>query len=204
MRKVTIIEHMTLDGVIQAPGGLEEDTDGGFAYGGWSFPIQDPVVGRVVEEVHAPGFDLLLGRRVYDIWANYWPHQPAGVVADSINGAVKHVATHRPDSLSWGPAEWLGADVAEGVHKAKAGEGPDLLCWGSSELVQVLLEHRLADELILIVYPVLIGTGKRLFADGTPPMELEPLGSEVGEAGVCVHRFRPGGKLRTRSMSGVR
>jgi len=200
MRKIRIIEHISLDGVIQAPGGPKEDTSGGFAYGGWSAPHDDPEGGEAIVAAHGDDFDLLLGRRTYDIWSGFWPAAPKSPMADSINAATKYVATHRPDSLGWGPAESLGPDAVAGVRRAKAMEGPHLIVWGSSTLTPVLLEHELADEILLLVFPVLLGTGKRLFADGTPPRELALVSTKAVSSGVIISTYRPSGPLRTGSF----
>ena len=200
MRKLTIIEHISLDGVIQAPGGPEEDSSGGFKYGGWSAPHDDPECGKAIVAAHGDDFDLLLGRRTYDIWSGFWPKAPKSPMADSINAATKYVATHRPRSLEWGPVEDLGADIVEGVRRAKAKNGPHLIVWGSSTLTPVLLEHGLADEVLLLVFPVLLGTGKRLFAEGTPPRELSLVSTKAVSSGVIISTYRPSGPLRTGTM----
>jgi len=199
MRTIRIIEHISLDGVIQAPGGPEEDRDGNYAYGGWAMPHADPAVGEAVNAAHGTDFDLLLGRRTYDIWTGYWP-KANGPMADSINGATKYIATHRPDSLQWGPVESLGSDIVEGVRRVKATDGPHLIVWGSSTLTPVLLEHGLADEVMLIVYPVLLGAGKRFFSDGAPPRELALTSTKAASSGVIVSTYRPTGPLRTGSF----
>lgn len=198
MRKITILEHVSLDGIIQAPGGPEEDRDGGFAYGGWSAPHDDPAGGEEIEAAHGERFDLLIGRRTYDIWAGYWP-QAEGPMADQINGATKFVATHRPESLAWGPAEAVGADLAAEVRRIKASAGPDLIVWGSSSLTSPLISEGLADEVILMIFPVLIGTGKRLFGGGAAPSELKLIRSRTGESGVTVNTYTPAGPVRTGS-----
>ncbi|HSI73533.1 MAG TPA: dihydrofolate reductase family protein [Fimbriimonas sp.] len=198
MRKITIIEHISLDGVIQAPGGPDEDREGGFEYGGWSFPLSDPAVGQAIVDAHSKKFDLLLGRRTYDIWAPYWPTQ-SGQMADSLNAATKYVATHRPESLSWGPVEGLGADIVEGVRRVKESEGPDLILWGSSSLPPVLLGNGLADEVLLLVYPVLLGKGKRFFSD--PAVELALVESKAAASGVLMNTYRPAGPVRTGSFA---
>jgi dihydrofolate reductase len=200
MRKIRIIEHISLDGVIQAPGGPEEDTSGGFKYGGWSAPHDDPEGGEAIVAAHGEAFDLLLGRRTYDIWSGFWPKAPNSPMADSINAATKYVATHRPKSLEWGPVEGLGADIVEGVRRAKAKSGPHLIVWGSSTLTPVLLEHGLADEVLLLVFPVLLGTGKRIFSDGTPPRELALVSTKAVASGVVISTYRPSGPLRTGTM----
>jgi dihydrofolate reductase len=149
---------------------------------------------------HGDDFDLLLGRRTYDIWSGFWPTAPKSPMADSINAATKYVATHRPDSLGWGLAEGLGPDIAAGVRRVKAMSGPHLIVWGSSTLTPVLLEHELADEILLLVFPVLLGTGKRLFSDGTPPRELKLVSSKAVASGVILNTYKPNGPLRTGTM----
>jgi len=198
MRKIRIIEYISLDGVIQAPGGPKEDGD--YPYGGWAAPYDDPAAGEAIFAAHGEGLDLLLGRRTYDIWSGYWPKAGKSPMADSLNAAMKYVATHRPDSLGWGPVEDLGPDTVEGVRRIKAKDGPDLIVWGSSMLTPVLLEHGLADEVLLIVCPVLLGTGKRFFSDGTPPRELALLGTKAASSGVIISTYRPSGPLRTGSF----
>jgi dihydrofolate reductase len=198
MRKIKIIEHISLDGVIQAPGGRNEDGD--YPYGGWSVPHSDPAVGQTVLAVHSKPFDLLLGRRTYDIWAGYWPKAASSPLADSLNTATKYVATRRPDSLGWGPVEGLGPDIVEGVRRIKSKEGPDLILWGSSTLTPMLLEHGFADEILLFVYPVLLGKGKRFFSDGFPPRELKLASTKAASSGVVISTYTPAGPLRTGSF----
>jgi dihydrofolate reductase len=200
MRKIRIIEHISLDGVIQAPGGPEEDTSGGFAYGGWSAPHDDPAEGEAIVAAHGDAFDLLLGRRTYDIWSGFWPKAPKSPMADSINAATKYVATHRPKSLEWGPVEDLGANIVKGIRLVKEKEGPHLIVWGSSTLTPVLLEHELVDEVLLLVFPVLLGTGKRLFSEGTPPRELKLVSTKAVPSGVIISTYWPSGPLRTGTM----
>lgn len=201
MRTIRIIEHMSLDGVIQAPGGRNEDGD--YPYGGWIAPYADPVVGEAIMAAHSARFDLLLGRRTYDIWSDYWPHAAASSMADSLNAATKHVVTHRPESLTWGPVVALGPDVAESVRRLKAADGPDLIVWGSSTLTPVLIGHGLADEVVLLVYPVLLGTGKRFFSDVVPPRELTLLGSAAGTTGVVVCTYGRSAPLRSVAAEGT-
>jgi dihydrofolate reductase len=200
MRKLKIIEHISLDGVIQAPGGPEEDSSGGFKYGGWSAPHDDPEGGKAIVAAHGEAFDLLLGRGTYDIWSRFWPTAPKNPMTNSINKATKYVATHRPKSLEWGPVEALGSDIVEGVRRAKAQNGPHLIVWGSSTLTPVLLEHGLADEVLLLVFPVLLGTGKRIFSDGTPPRELTLVSTKAASSGVIISTYKPSGPLRTGTM----
>jgi dihydrofolate reductase len=198
MRKIRIIEHITLDGVIQAPGG---PGDGDYPYGGWAAPHGGPEGGRAIVDAQGETFDLLLGRRTYDIFSGFWPKAPQSPMADSLNAATKYVATHRPDSLAWGPAEALGADIVEGIRRVKAKDGPHLIVWGSSTLTPVLLEHGLADEVLLLVFPVLLGKGKRFFSEGTPPRELALVSTKAGSLGVIISTYRPNGPLRTGSFA---
>jgi dihydrofolate reductase len=199
MRTVRIIEHISLDGVIQAPGGPEEDREARFDFGGWAFPFHDDEAGSAIVAAQGQGFDLLLGRKTYDIFAGYWPHQE-GPMADSLNGARKYVATHRPESLNWGPVEGLGADIVAGIARVKAGEGPDLIVWGSSTLTPLLIAEGLADEVLLMVFPVMIGRGKRIFSDLARPSELTLTQSKATSSGVILSTYKPVGALRTGSF----
>lgn len=198
MRTLRVIEHISLDGVIQAPGGPEEDPDGGFGHGGWAFPHASEEGGAAISKAHGTGFDLLLGRRTYDIFAGYWPKQ-SGPMADGLNRAKKYVATHRPDSLGWGPVQDLGADIAAGIARVKSEGGPDLIVWGSSTLTPLLIAEGLADEVVLLVMPVLIGRGKRIFSDLVAPSELKLIDSKATPTGVIVSKYQPAGPMRTGS-----
>ena len=197
MRKIRIIEHISLDGVIQGPGGPKEDD---YRYGGWAAPHDDPEVGAAIVAAHGDDFDLLLGRRTYDIWSGFWPTAPKSLMTDSINTATKYIATHTPDGLAWGPAKALGADTVAGVRRAKAMDGPHLIVWGSSTLTPVLLEHELANEILLLVFPVLLGAGKRFFSDGTPPRELALVSTKAVSSGVIISTYKRNGPLRTGTM----
>jgi dihydrofolate reductase len=192
MRKLKIIEHISLDGVIQ-----HSDDGDGFPYGDWTAPYRTPAARDAVIAAQGEGFDLLLGRRTYDIWSGFWPKAPGGPLANGINGAKKYVATHRPESLEWGPSEGLGPDVVEGVRRVKSQGGPDIILWGSSTLTSILLEHGLADEVLLIVYPVLLGTGKRFFAEGTPPCSFELVGTQAFPSGIIFSTYNVAGPLKT-------
>jgi len=200
MRKITIIEHISLDGVIQAPGGPDEDGDGDFDHGGWAAPHSDPAVGAAIDAAHGRGFDLLLGRRTYDIFAGYWPQAGDGPMATSLNAATKYVATHRPDSLGWGPVEDLGADIPAGVRRIKATSGPHLIVWGSSTLTPVLLGHGLVDDVLLLVFPVLLGKGKRFFSEDAAARELALVSTQAAASGVLINTYRPVGPLRTGTI----
>jgi dihydrofolate reductase len=182
---------MSLDGVIQLPGNTVED----FSLGNWTDPYRSPAGLAKVVELQGQGYDLLLGRRTYDIWTGYWPTAPKSPIADGINAATKYVVTHRPESLTWGPVEGIGGDIADGVRAVKATGDADLILWGSSTLTSALLDHGLVDEVILIVYPVLLGTGKRFFAEGTPPRTLALETTETMPAGNVVNTYKVVGPL---------
>jgi len=185
------MEHISLDGVIQ-----HEDGEG-FAHGGWTAPYRSPAGLEAVVEAQGRSFDLLLGRRTYDIWSGFWPKAGNSPMADSLNAATKYVATHRPDSLEWGPVGDLGEDIIEGIRGLKSTDGPDLIVWGSSMLTSVLLGEGLVDEVVLIVYPVLLGRGKRFFSDGTDPRELALVSTKATSSGVLINTYRHVGSLRT-------
>src|SRR5262245_28161504 len=195
MRKIRIIEHISLDGVIQGPGGPKEDD---YRYGGWAAPHDDPAAGEAIDAAHGDDFDLLLGRRTYDIWSGFWPKAPKSPMADSLNAATKYVATHRPESLEWGPFEGIGPDIVDGVRGIKAKDGADLILWGSSTLTSALLEHGLADEVLLLVYPVLLGKGKRFFAEGTPPRALALDSTKALPSGIVVNTYKAAGSLQNQ------
>jgi dihydrofolate reductase len=190
MRKLKIMEHVSLDGVIQSSG---ED---GFPYADWTAPYRTPAGRDEVLAAHGGRFDLLLGRRTYDMWSDYWPKVPASPMADGLNAATKFVVTHRPESLAWGPFEGVGPDPVEGVRRIKSQAGPDLVLWGSSTLTSTLLEHGLADEVMLILYPVLVGTGKRFFAEGTPGCSFELVSTKTTPSGLVLNTYRFAAPLR--------
>ena len=191
MRKLRIIEHISLDGVIQ------HSADGDdFPYSDWTAPYRTPAGRDAMLAAHGESFDLLLGRRTYDAWSGFWPKAPSSPMADRLNAATKFVATHRPESLEWGPCEGVGPDVVEGVRRIKAQDGPELILSGSSTLTSALLEHGLADEVLLVVYPVLLGTGKRFFAEGTPARAFELAGTNAMPSGVILNTYQAAGSLR--------
>jgi dihydrofolate reductase len=186
MRTLKIFEHISLDGVIQ----LSPD-DNGFPYTDWTAPYRTPAGRDEVVAAQGTRFDLLLGRRTYDLWSSYWPKAPSGPIADPFNAATKYVATHHPDSLTWGPAVALGGNIVERVAQLKSEAGADLILWGSSTLTSLLLEHGVVDELMLITYPVLIGTGKRL-VDGAPARTLELVTTKALPSGIVFNRYKVG------------
>src|SRR5215471_15847172 len=196
MRKLRIFEHISLDGVIQTSSGPGEDGD--FRYGDWTAPYRSPAGLATILAAHGESFDLLLGRRTYDIWSGFWPTAPKGPMADSLNAATKYVATHRPESLEWGPFEGIGPDIVDGVRGIKAKDGVDLILWGSSTLTSALLEHGLADEVLLLVYPVLLGKGKRFFAEGTPPRALALDSTKALPSGIVVNTYKAAGPLQNQ------
>jgi dihydrofolate reductase len=201
MRKIRIIEHISLDGVI-SPGGPGEYGED-YANGGWTAPYRSPAGAEAIVEAQGTGFDLLLGRRTYDLWAGYWPKVKGGLFADGLNAARKYVATHRPESLGWGPVGDLGTDVMAGIRRVKSSDGPDLLIWGSSMLTSVLLDQGLVDEVVLAVYPLLLGRGKRLLSDSADPRELALVSTKGVSLGVVVNTYRHVGSLRTESSAGA-
>jgi dihydrofolate reductase len=187
MRKVIVLEHISLDGVIQAPGGPDEDTSGGFAQGGWIAPYSDPILGAALRERMNMPFDLLLGRKTFEIWAPYWPQH-----ADAwpgVHAATKYVASNTLTSHAWQPSVFLNGDVVGRIAEIKQQAGPDLNVWGSGNLVQTLLRHDLVDLFWLMIYPITLGAGKRLFADGTIPMAFKVTASRVSSKGVIVAAY---------------
>lgn len=206
MRKLVTMAFVTLDGVMQAPGGPGEDRSGGFAFGGWMFPLGDDAVRAAIDETFAAPFDLLLGRKTWDIFAAYWPHIPTdpeasgydqgtAQIARRFNEVTKYVATHRPESLGWQNSEPLGDDVVARLRELKRADGPPLLTQGSSELVHTLLAHDLVDEMRLMIFPLLLGHGKRLFDERAMPASLELQKSVVSPNGVIIARYARAGRV---------
>jgi len=162
MRKIRIMEHISLDGVIQ-----QSADENDFLCSNWTAPYRTPAGRDLLLAAHGQSLDLLLGRRSYDMWSGFWPKAPSSPMADRLNAATKYVVTHRPESLAWGPFEGLGPDIVEGIRRIKE-DGPDVILWGSSTLTSPLLEHGLADEVLLVVYPVLLGVGEARLCRGNP------------------------------------
>jgi dihydrofolate reductase len=200
MRKLLVTTFLSLDGVMQAPGGPEEDEEGGFAYGGWTVPSWDDDLSSVMGDTMGHPFDLLLGRRTYELFAAYWPSAPDEAGGKPLNDATKYVVSRSHPSLDWGPSVLIEDPVAE-VPKLKETDGPELQVHGSANLVQTLMRHGLVDEYQLIVFPVTIGSGKRLFGDGTVPAGLRLVRSSVSSAGVIVGRYEPASELKTGSFA---
>jgi len=201
MRKLIVAEHISLDGVVQGPGAPDEDPGGGFRLGGWTVPYDDQTIGREVQELFSHPFELLLGRRTYDLWAAYWPtvpaDSPASGIADLFNSVPKHVATHRADTLDWRNSRALEGELAGAVRELARRAGPDLMTWGSADMVRQLLAAGLVDELRLIVYPIVLGRGKRLFGDDAQPSAFTLAHSITTPGGVLVTRYERGGDVRT-------
>jgi dihydrofolate reductase len=198
MRKVIALEFITLDGVIQAGGGPEEDTSGGFAYGGWAAPYSDDVIGTVMNRQMNLPFDLLLGRKTFEIWAPYWSQH-----ADrwqGVNTATKYVASNTMTSHEWQPSVFLSGDIAERVRELKQQPGPDLHVYGSANLLQTLMKHDLVDAFWLKIYPLTLGNGKRLFTDGTIPAAFKVTDSQVSPNGIIIVNYERAGAVKTGSF----
>ncbi|MGO4735618.1 dihydrofolate reductase family protein [Bosea sp. 2KB_26] len=201
MRNVVAATFLSLDGVMQAPGGPEEDTAGGFSHGGWTFHYWDEPMGEVMEKAFAEEFDLLLGRRTYDIFAAHWPHAGDDPVATKFNACTKYVATSTPKTLNWQNSVALCGEIAAEVAALKRQDGPKLLLQGSSELIQLLLAKDLIDEFNLMIFPVVLGAGKRLFGEGTMPRAFTLVDSRVSSTGVIMATYRRAGAVTTGSFA---
>lgn len=200
MRKIITITHVTLDGIMQAPGGPEEDPRGGFTQGGWIWHFGDEAVGDALDEIMSAEFDLLLGRRTYEIFAAYWPYAGDNPIAKAFNKVTKYVVTHSLDRFDWVNTQPIGGDAVDEIRRLKASDGPELHIWGSSELLQTLIAAELVDEFRVLVYPVVLGKGKRLFENGVPPRGLTLVESRSTPKGVLLNTYRPAGPLPRRSL----
>jgi dihydrofolate reductase len=203
MRKLIVLSFISLDGVMQAPGGPEEDPTGGFRHGGWVFPYSDDFLGSVMDRQMNRPFALLLGRRTYEIFAAHWPYvkTEGDPIAAGINNAKKYVASRTLKKLDWSNSEIITVDVPAEVRKLKEEEGPEIQVHGSGALVQTLLNHDLVDELWLKIFPITLGSGKRLFAEGTIPAEFKLLESEITPNGVIVATYVRAGEVKTGSFA---
>ncbi len=198
MRKIIVLTFVTLDGVMQGPGGPTEDTSGNFTYGGWLVPYFDDFLGQTMFEQMNRPFDLLLGRKTFEIFASYWPHhedEGAG-----INKAIKYVASNTLTKHEWKESVFLGGNVVEEIRKLKQQDGPELQVHGSSNFIQTLLKHDLVDEFWLKIFPVTLGTGKRLFDTGTIPASYALVESESSPSGVMIATFKRAGDVTTGSV----
>jgi dihydrofolate reductase len=212
MRKVVVGAFVSLDGVMQAPGGPQEDKTGGFQHGGWTVPYWDDVTGAAMNETFSVPFDLLLGRKTYDIFAAYWPYvqmDPKASdfdalnveIARQFNAVTKYVATHRPESLTWQNSRGLGTDVVAAVRELKNQDGPTLLTQGSSGLVHLLLARDLIDEIRLLTYPLVLGRGKRLFGTDAAPAAFRLVTSKVSPNGAVIATYARSGEVKTGSFA---
>jgi dihydrofolate reductase len=199
MRKINVLTFVSMDGVMQGPGGPEEDTSDGFRHGGWTVGYFDELVGQEMSKQMGHKFDLLLGRRTYDIFASYWPHM-TGPIGDPINNATKYVATNRPLTKDWSSIR-LEGDVVEAIRKLKKESGPELQVHGSGTLIQTLLKNDLVDELWLKIFPVTVGSGRRLFADGTAYAGFALVESGASPSGVILAKYKRAGDVKSGSFA---
>jgi dihydrofolate reductase len=199
MRRIVVATFTSLDGVMQAPGGPPEDPTGGFSFGGWTAPHFDQALGASLGEIFGRPFDLLLGRKTYDIFAGHWPYvtDPNDPIAGTFNKVTKYVASRSRPKLAWQNSELLGDDVVASLRKLKSGDGPDLLVQGSSELLQTLWKSNLVDEFSVLIFPLVLGKGKRLFGDGAIPTGLKLVKSQSYPTGVIVASYQPDGAVKT-------
>jgi dihydrofolate reductase len=200
MRKIRTATFVSMDGVMQAPGGPTEDPRGGFRFGGWVFPFFDDKAGALMDRAMGQDYDLLLGRRTYEIFAGFWPYQDdeIGRVFNAVN---KYVVAGPDTPMTWAGSHRLEGDPAEAVRALKATEGRDLLIQGSSEVIHTLLAHDLIDQLTILTFPILLGTGKRLFDEGSRPHAWTPESQERTDTGVIVGTYRLGGEVPTGSFA---
>jgi dihydrofolate reductase len=199
MRELVVLTFMTLDGVMQAPGGPEEDPEESFEHGGWSVGYWDEAMDKAMDESMSPPFDLVLGRKTYEIFAAFWPHTDAPG-AEELNNATKHVASTTLTALEWENSKLIEGDVAEGVRALKAQDGSELQVHGSAKLIQTLLEHGLVDEFRLKIFPLVLGKGKRLFDGGAIPAGLELTSSQTTPGGVIAATYRTGADIKYGSF----
>jgi dihydrofolate reductase len=198
MRKLTVLTFLTLDGVMQAPGGPTEDTSGGFTYGGWLVPYFDDFLGQVMVEQMDKPFDLLLGRKTFELFASYWPHHVEE--GPEINRAIKYVVSNTLTSHEWEKSIFISGKVTDEIQKLKQESGPDLQVHGSSNLIQTLLKHDLIDAFWLKIFPITLGTGKRLFAEGTMPAGFKVTESKLSPTGVIIATYERAGEVHTGSV----
>jgi dihydrofolate reductase len=202
MHKILVSTFISLDGVMQAPGGPQEDPTGGFAFGGWTFPHFDEALGGAMGEIFGRPFDLLLGRKTYDIFAAYWPYvtDPNHPIAAPFNKVTKYVASRSRPKLAWQNSQWLGEDTVAALKKLKGEDGPDLLVQGSGDFIQTLWKNGLVDEFRVLTFPVVLGSGKRLFGSGTTPGGLKLIKAQSFPTGVIVASYRPDGAVKAGSF----
>jgi dihydrofolate reductase len=199
MRKIVVFTMISLDGVMQAPGGPDEDTSGSFRYGGWTVPYADESFGSIINAELSVPFDLLLGRKTYEIFASYWPKR-TGSIADPFNTATKYVVSDTAVDLTWKESILISDDVVAKINALKKEDGPILQVWGSGKLLQTLLKNDLVDELRLRIFPLTLGSGKRLFEEGTIPAAFELIDSKALPSGVILANYRRSGEVKTASF----
>jgi dihydrofolate reductase len=197
MRKIVVLEFMTLDGVMQAPGGPEEDPTAKFAFGGWQVPFDDDLVGEVTKKELKASVEYLLGRKTFEIWADYWPKHID--IWPGINSGMKYVLSSTMKETDWKNTTFIKG--VEDIKKLKESDGPDIQVWGSSQLVHLLLENDLADELRLMTYPLVLGEGKKVFADGAAPATFTLSDSSIGKSGVIIGWYKRAGDVETGSFA---
>jgi dihydrofolate reductase len=200
MRKLVVNTFVSLDGVMQAPGGPEEDPTGGFEHGGWSVSFWDDQMMQSMSDFMGKPFDLVLGRKTYEIFAAHWPHSDQSGAAE-LNRATKYVASRTLETLEWQPSQLLKGDVGEAVARLKEEDGPELQVHGSSDLIQTLLQAGVIDQFRALIFPVVLGTGKRLFAEGAPPGALKLVDSQVSSTGVVMATYEPAGEVPIGSFA---
>jgi len=202
MPKIIVNAFLTLDGVMQAPGGPEEDPEGGFPHGGWQYPYADEVMGRLVVQGFADADGFLLGRKTYDIFSNFWPKvtDPNNSIATALNSRPKHVVSRSLERVTWNNSSLIKGDVVAELRKLRQQPGRTVQTWGSAELLQTLLKNELVDEFRLFIFPVVLGAGKRLFGSGTAPLALKQVESATSSKGATYHRLERSGKPQYGTM----
>jgi dihydrofolate reductase len=200
MRKLIVLSFISLDGVMQAPGGPEEDPTGGFKFGGWVFPYFDDFSGKIMDKQMGNPFELLLGRKTYEIFAAYWPYIKEGLIADRLNSAKKYVVSKTLQTLDWDNSVLINENVVEEIQMLKEQDGPDLHVHGSGNLIQTLLEHDLIDELWLKIFPLTLGNGKRLFDEGTIPLSFKLQESAISPGGIIIASYERAGAVKRGSF----
>lgn len=201
MRKISVNTFITLDGVMQAPGGPEEDPSGGFKHGGWSVNYWDEIMGQIMGDYMSQPFDLLLGRKTYDIFAAHWPYITDDPAAKVLNSAKKYVVSKKLNKVDWNNSSLLKGEIVSEIKKLKDQDGPEIQVHGSSNLIQTLIKNNLIDEYRLWIFPVTVGQGKRLFGDGTIPTGFKLTESRISESGVIISIYKPAGELKTGSFA---
>jgi dihydrofolate reductase len=200
MRELVVNTFVTLDGVMQAPGGPEEDPEGGFDHGGWSFGYWDEQMQNVMGDLMGKPFDLVLGRKTYEIFAGFWPQHPDEPGAEPLNKATKHVASTTLKQLDWENSHLIEGDVPAGIRALKEQDGPELQVHGSANLLQTLIKHGVVDEFRVMIFPLVLGTGKRLFDGGTVPAGFDLTRSETSSTGVISATYRTGADIKYGSF----